>query len=186
MKLKKTFIFVSLLGLLFGITILAISFLRIPSRGVKGIKRIKAQETGEKIIKEVDYIFPYPGILPDHPLYWLKMIRDRVQLIVFTPPAKKTSRLLHYADKRAAATLQLLKKGKIQLALTTFTKAEKYLERAFLHVHDIKNTTTKDVLKKALLKHKEVLESFEDNMSKDLYMRIESKHQRMENISKDW
>lgn len=182
MKFKNNFIFVSLVGLIFGIIILAISFLRIPSYGVKGIKEIKAQEAEEAAIKEVNYTLPHPGILPDHPLYWLKMIRDRIQLIIFTSPAKKTSFLLHFADKRAAAAEKLLQKGKTQLAVTTYTKAEKYLEKAFLHMQDIKNTSNKEDFKKALLKHREVLKLFENKMSNELYKRIKFRHQRLENM----
>jgi len=28
---------------------------------------------GKVVAQGVDYYLPYPGILPDHPLYWLKI-----------------------------------------------------------------------------------------------------------------
>ena len=80
--------------------------------------------------KKADYVLPYPGILPDHPLYFLKMIRDRIWLILTTNPLKKAEVLLLFADKRIGAAAALVSGNKSSLGLTTAAKAEKYLERA--------------------------------------------------------
>lgn len=72
------------------------------------------------------YDLPYPGILPDHPLYFLKMIRDQLNLFFTRDYQKKATVYLLYSDKRVAASVLLLEKGKEKLALDTLAKGEKY------------------------------------------------------------
>lgn len=75
----------------------------------------------------VEYSLPYPGLLPDHPLYLLKALRDRI-LLFFAPDEIRKSQLnLLFADKRLAMGQLLWEKGNSTAAITTFTKAEKYL-----------------------------------------------------------
>jgi hypothetical protein len=76
------------------------------------------------------YDLPYPGILPDHPLYFVKMIRDRARLILVRNQVKKVELLLFYADKRMGAAEALLKDSKISLAEITAHKAEMYMGQA--------------------------------------------------------
>lgn len=111
---------------------------------------------------KTDYYLPYPGILPDHPLYWLKMARDRVMLFLSQEPTQKFEKLLLFADKRVGAAKVLIEGGKVQLGVTTATKAEKYLEQAvtqFYQLEKIGKTTPelKSRLWKAASKHDEVL-----------------------------
>ena len=78
-----------------------------------------------------DYIFVYPGgILPDSPFWYLKAIRDRIWLIVTTNPMRKAELSLLFADKRIMTAQKLFENNKPQLALSTLTKAEKYLQNA--------------------------------------------------------
>ncbi len=83
-----------------------------------------AQENLETTPK-VDYFLAYPGMLPDHPLYFLKMARDRVWLWLTPDPLKKAELLLLFADKRLGAGKALIEGNKIKLGVTTVTKAEK-------------------------------------------------------------
>ena len=105
-------------------------------------------------VRAADYYLPYPGILPDHPLYWAKMIRDLVQLILATTPLAKAEKELMYADKRLGAGWALIDGGKHALGVSTLTKAEKYLSQA---VADAKDSGLTESLKKAVVKHEEVL-----------------------------
>lgn len=75
---------------------------------------------------KVVYQLPYPGILPDHPLYSLKVARDKVQDFLTRDNLKKAQLYLLYSDKRLAMAQALEKKGKITLALSTLSKGEKY------------------------------------------------------------
>ncbi|MFZ5366060.1 MAG: DUF5667 domain-containing protein [Patescibacteria group bacterium] len=110
----------------------------------------------------VDYYLPYPGILPDHLLYPIKMIRDRVLLFLTFDPVKKAERLLLYADKRIGAAKALIEGGKVELGISTMTKGEKYLEQAIAQAEKAqkagKDTSALyEKLAKATLKHQEVL-----------------------------
>lgn len=79
--------------------------------------------------QKVIYDLPYPGILPDHPLYFLKIIRDRSTEFLTRDTIKKTQLYLLYSDKRVAMAMALSKKGKSQLAITSFSKGEKYFAK---------------------------------------------------------
>lgn len=111
-----------------------------------------------------DYYLPYPGTLPDHPLYWLKMVRDRIQLVLTTNPLAKAEKLLLYSDKRLGAGWALVEGNKQALGMTTLTKGEKYLEQA---VSLGENVGLKETLKKAVQKHEEVLIIVKDKVADD-------------------
>lgn len=80
-----------------------------------------------------DYTLPYPGILPDNPLYILKVFRDRLILFFISSPTKKSSFYLLQSDKRLEASWYLLKRdGKSDsLAVSTLSKSTNYLSQAF-------------------------------------------------------
>ncbi len=84
---------------------------------------------GEDI--DIKYFFPYPGkILPDNSIYFLKALRDKAWLFLNTNPNKKAEILLLFSDKRLASSRILFEKGKPNIAFSTLSKAEKYLEQA--------------------------------------------------------
>ncbi|MDZ7586718.1 MAG: DUF5667 domain-containing protein [Patescibacteria group bacterium] len=124
-----------------------------------GVTGVQAQTIAPET--KIDYYLPYPGLLPDHPLYWLKMIRDRVQLWLTTEGLPKGEKLLLYADKRLGAGWALMEGNKKDLGITTLTKAEKYLEQAVSVGQKLgegeKEVKFKARLAKAIKKHEEVL-----------------------------
>lgn len=93
-----------------------------------------SQETQGEVLGEnieIDYYFRYPGrILPDHPLWFLKALRDRVWLLITTNPSRKAELKLLFADKRVASAKILFEREKPAIGVSTLTKAEKYLEEA--------------------------------------------------------
>ncbi len=115
----------------------------------------------EKI--EIDYVLPYPGrILPDHLFWSLKVVRDKVWLLKTTNPLKKAEISLLLADKRLVSAEALFEENKIELAVSTLTKAEKYLEKAFIYEQKARaeGVQTGDFLTKlasASLKHQEIM-----------------------------
>jgi hypothetical protein len=89
--------------------------------------------------QKVIYNLPYPGILPDNPLYIFKIIRDRAREITTRDYLKKADLYLLFSDKRAAMALALVDNGKDKLAVSTLSKAEKYFEK----IPDILKTSKK-------------------------------------------
>lgn len=111
----------------------------------------------------------FPGILPDHFLYPLKMIRDRIWLFLTTGPLKKAELLLVFADKRLMASQALIDKGKVDKAVSTATKAEKYLERTIAQEARARSAgkdtnALLEKLSRASLKHEEILLGFKDRV----------------------
>jgi hypothetical protein len=110
----------------------------------------------------VDYVLPYPGILPDNVLYKVKMFRDKVEAMFITDNLRKAEFFLKMGDKRINASKFLTDYGKFDLASTTASKAEIYLLRSVEEAEKVKNKG-KDVksflgrLTTAALKHEELL-----------------------------
>ncbi len=113
---------------------------------------------------DVGYAFPYPGrIRPDSLLWPVKAIRDRLWLLVTFNPVKKAEVMLLFADKRLAFVQSLFESGKSDLAASTLTKAEKYLESALAQARlaqgqDIDTGEFLDKFAKASLKHRQTIE----------------------------
>ena len=129
-------------------------------------------------LAQEEHILAWPGILPDHPLYRLKMVRDKIWGFLIRDPLKKSQWCLLMADKRIWAAQLLMEKGKFDLAVTTATKAEKYLERAVDRAYQAKDMGGEDnvFFKKmfsASLKHEEVLQEIQQNFPEELRSTIE-------------
>lgn len=114
--------------------------------------------------EKVIYNLPYPGLLPDSPLYLAKIVRDRITDFLTRDNLKKAELYLLYSDKRAVMSLLLAHKGKNQLAIDTFAKGEKY----FLKIPNLLKSAKKqggqtpsnfiETLKLSNAKHKELIE----------------------------
>lgn len=63
---------------------------------------------------------------PDHPVYPLLMARDRVRLLL-APLERRVILKIEYANHRLALSKTLKDRSRYTLAITTITKAEKYL-----------------------------------------------------------
>ena len=159
-----------------GIMVLSISLWRvnvvsrtmaIDSSSSSDNQEVVAQDDSTKTFLP-DYSFPYPGLLPDHPLYFIKMIRDRIQLWLTRDPVSRAKLLLEYADKRMAAALVLAEDGKSGLAVSTAMKASQYLERSALQVESLSDNSKVEeltrILAQALVKHKQVFRGIESRI----------------------
>jgi len=127
---------------------------------------------------EVEYYLPYPGVLPDSPLYKVKAVRDRMVLWVTRGEKAKAEKELLYADKRINAAMFLVEGGKEALGVTTATKAEKYLESATNRTvklaeqeKDVKSLL--NTLVTATLKHMELIESLKKQASGERIQALE-------------
>ncbi|OGG00961.1 hypothetical protein A2153_02590 [Candidatus Gottesmanbacteria bacterium RBG_16_38_7b] len=72
----------------------------------------------------VDYHLPYPGILPDHPLYSLKRFRDFLLITFNRHPLKKVELYLLFSDKKIAMSSDLLDKRKFDLTVDTLRESQ--------------------------------------------------------------
>lgn len=119
-----------------------------------------------------DYFLVYPGILPNNPLYPIKMARDKIVLFLITDPVKRAKFNLLQADKRVAAGALLLKEDKKNeaLAITTIEKGENYFHESMTQSFQIKregrevNEFSRQ-LEKAVDKHIQVISDLKKNIS---------------------
>lgn len=105
----------------------------------------------------------YPGILPNHPLYFVKMIRDKAILSLTRNPQKKTHLFLQYADKRLTAGQILIYQEEYDLGVSTITKAEKYLQKAglfaFENLDQSQNQDIFTLVTQKYLTHRNIIEN---------------------------
>ncbi|MBI3576483.1 hypothetical protein HY086_00365, partial [Candidatus Gottesmanbacteria bacterium] len=71
------------------------------------------------MVAKVEYLLPYPGILPDNPLYFLKAARDKIIEFLIADPVRKAEFYILQSDKRLGMTSMLLEKGNTTRAETT-------------------------------------------------------------------
>lgn len=81
----------------------------------------------------IQYDFPYPGILPDHPLYFIKVARDHFVGFLINDPVKKAEFNLLQADKKIFAAQLLFDKDADQLGVDTLSKSNNYMHNAVSH-----------------------------------------------------
>ena len=80
----------------------------------------------------VDYQLPYPGMLPNNPLYLLKVFRDNLTAFFLSKPIDKANFDLMQSDKNVQASYLLItqQQGKTLLAFQTFSQAQDDFEQA--------------------------------------------------------
>jgi hypothetical protein len=131
----------------------------------------------------VSYELPYPGLLPDSPLYFLRAIRDKITGFLISDPLIKAEFNLLQADKRLNAGIYLFNKGKTSLALSTISKAENYFDEALNKVGEAKMEgkhidEMKGKLKQALAKHQEELDKLIKKTDKNPKASFEKEQKR--------
>lgn len=110
----------------------------------------------------VKYTLAYPGMLPDNPLYKLKVLRDKISIKLMSDPQKKIDFYLLQTDKQMAMVPLLVDIKKTDLAKITALKAENnfteltFAYKAYGFTPDEKMMIK---LKSAALKHQEVLKN---------------------------
>ena len=124
---------------------------------------IKAESTASAELVRVDYNLPYPGILADNPLYFLKVFRDKVVLFALRDQTQKGFYLLLMSDKRLAGAKRLAEEKKMDLAAATLTQAEGFFQQAVdLAVGQKDGGKSEDLLVKlaaSSAKHGEVIQA---------------------------
>jgi len=127
----------------------------------------QANEKPEPIdvdITKIEYNLPFPGILPDHPLYPLKSARDTIKVFLTRDYMKKADLLLLLSDKYASMAVALAEDGQ----WGTAAEAVEQSESSFTDMIDALETSKEqgvspsaEFLQKIKLsndKHKEVIQ----------------------------
>jgi hypothetical protein len=78
----------------------------------------------------IQYDFPYPGILPDHPLYIVKVARDHFVGFLINDSLKKAEFNLLQSDKKIFAAQLLFEKEADALGVETLSKSNNYMHHA--------------------------------------------------------
>lgn len=124
---------------------------------------VEEAATESAVSADEEYQLPYPGILPDNPLYPIKAFRDKIVSFLISDPLKKADYNLLQADKRLQSGVLLIEKSKkYQLAIDTISKGENYFEEAILKAADAKKQgldagKIQGKLRQALKKHHEIV-----------------------------
>lgn len=137
------------------------------------------------------YILPYPGLLPDSPLYQFKVLRDRIVEFLISDPIKKAQFHILQADKRLNAGIALVneRQSKEPLAESTISKGINYLDAS---LGDIKQAheqgiNTDEVAKKlndSATAHIYNLTTLEKNVSSDMKPKFSDLITRVESVQK--
>lgn len=137
----------------------------------------------------IGYELAYPGLLPDSPLYFLKVIRDKIVSLLTSDPLKKAEFDLLTSDKRLNSAVYLFKKGasKYTLAEQTISKGENYFEDAVKQVELAKTQglpvlNTLSNLYLASQKHEEVIKFLINQTSGEIKDRLAIDEKRMQNL----
>ncbi|HSW48513.1 MAG TPA: DUF5667 domain-containing protein [Candidatus Saccharimonadales bacterium] len=165
--------------------LIIVSFITLSTVTVSAQESIHSASESSKI----DYQLSYPGLLPDHPLYFLKTGRDRVMAFFISNPLKKSEFDLLQADKRVWSSQMLVDKGKINLAESTFSKAENYFEESINNAKQAKSQGMhiEEIVKKlkdANLKHKEVLIEIVNSLNKKDKNKFDIEAKRLNDFEK--
>lgn len=103
------------------------------STSIVSAQEMSSESAGLNPTPTVEYTLPYPGILPDNPIYPIKALRDRMVSLLIGDPLKKSLFNLLQADKRLQSAVYLLytpDEKHIQLAESTISKGQNYFEEA--------------------------------------------------------
>jgi hypothetical protein len=110
------------------------------------IYSIEFQERQDNNLIVSNYSFPYPGILPGSPFYFLKKVRNSCWLFLTMEPLDKAEIELMMADKDVASAIMLKGEQKDKLASSSFSEAQNFLKKSYQDAQKIENQIEKKLL----------------------------------------
>ncbi len=189
-EMRKRFIYLFISSLIF-----LLSFASFNLTFAQEIASEEETASPSSETKEIKYELPYPGLLPDSPLYFLRILRDRIVSFLISDPLKKSEFNLLQADKRLNAGIYLVnssqnKDEKINLAISTISKAENYFHEALQKVKEAKSQGM-DVskilikMKDSSKKHKQELKNLKQKVPSKFKEDFGREEKRVEGFEKD-
>jgi hypothetical protein len=139
----------------------------------------------------IDYQLPYPGMLPDNPLYFLKMFRDNLTAFFLSKPLDKANFDLLQSDKNVQASYLLVTQhqGKTELAFKTFSQAQDYFDQAITQTMNAKKQgySTKEIADKLVSsnqKHVQILQALAQQAHQTNSQTVKQERSRAEAFTK--
>lgn len=137
----------------------------------------------------LDYQLPYPGLLPDSPLYFLKAARDKIISLFIADPLKKAEFNVFQADKRLNSGIFLFKQRKEDQGESTIAKGLNYLNEAITKVGEAKKqgmdvTPIIEKFSLSLKKHREVIKMLQKKAKKDIKNKLALQLKQIDTIEK--
>lgn len=111
----------------------------------------------------VEYVLPYPGILPTHPLYFLKMMRDQIVEALISDPVKRADFYITQSDKKLSMALALSDAKKSKETTRALADAVALRQKSIKQLEDLRSAKQEipgyisDQLTRSLVKHLEVV-----------------------------
>lgn len=139
----------------------------------------------------IDYALAYPGLLPNHPFYIVKVARDAIIRFFISDPFKRAEFDLLQADKRLNAGYFLFSNGpkEEKRAISTISKGENYFENAIKEAveaekqgRDINGFWENMFLSSK--KHQQVLAELKENISTENKPFVENELKRVQDFEK--
>lgn len=110
----------------------------------------------------MEYVMPYPGLLPTHPLYFLKALRDRIIELLISDRVRKAEFYILQADKKLGMAVVLSEQGKAAEAKRAFTDSLSHRTQAVAELENSKKNGVTiqgfilEKLTRSMLKHREI------------------------------
>jgi hypothetical protein len=110
-----------------------------------------------------EYVLPYPGVMPDNPLYFLKTLRDNIMEWLITDPVRKIDYYILQSDKQLNAGIMLGLANKKALVPKVLNESLLAMKKAVTMASISTNLTREmklgaaDKIERSLGKHEQVL-----------------------------
>ena len=135
-----------------------------------------------------EYILPYPGILPGHPLYILKNFRDSILELLISDPARKIEFYILQSDKEMSASQLLSTDGKNMYLKQTLEHATMYKEKALSQATAIKSQGKEipsfliERLTRSMQKQLDIVIELEKKMDSDIKNILQSQQEKLHTL----
>ncbi len=140
----------------------------------------------------VEYTLPYPGLLPDHPLYFIKHWRDAILSFLISDPIKKIEFQQLLAEKDLNASIYLAQQHKTDLTVTTLTQGIANLKKTENYIFAVsasrenKMNNVKDRFEKLVSKYNQVIGTFALDFGNQKQIEFHAFQSQINTLSQDF
>jgi hypothetical protein len=128
-----------------------------------------------------EYVLPFPGMTPDHPLFFFKRLRDLIMDMLISDPVRKTEFSILKSDKYLGMAVILKEKNRWDLVEAALDQSNRNYREAVSLVSKLKTsgvTQATELWRTAFnsgSKHREVLESLANGATDEQIRLLEGK-----------